>query len=152
MLPPGLTAQPLDSATAAVARRHLPGAQTVAALLVGACSCDLVRTRDPDTREDERHLRFRYGRLGLGRDEIIRRLERHRRRPPAPSAGPWPPRLAAFVAEHARNAGTTLYALHFGDGPGPAPSDPSPLTRTAGETGQRPGGWLEEDRPVLIAR
>lgn len=150
MLPPGLAAQPLDSATAGVVRRHLPGAQTVAALLVGACSCDLVRSRDPDPREDERHLRSRYGRLGLGRDEIIRRLERHRRHPPAP--GPWPPRLAAFVAEHARNAGSTLYALHFGDRPGPSPSDPLPLTRTLATVQAHPDGWLEEGQPLLVVR
>jgi len=119
---------------------------------VGACSCDLVRPRDPDLREDERHLRARYGALRLPRDEIIRRLERHRRRPAGRAEEPWAPLLAAFVAEHARNAGATLYSLGFGNGPRPAPSDPLPATRTAARVREQPAGWLEEDRPVLVVR
>jgi len=152
MLPPGLSAQPVATAEAVAARRVLPSAQTVAALLVGACSCDLVRPRDPDLREDERHLRARYGALRLPRDEIIRRLERHRRRPAGRAGEPWAPLLAAFVAEHARNAGATLYSLGFGNGPRPAPSDPRPATRTAARVREHPAGWLEEDRPVLVVR
>jgi hypothetical protein len=62
------------------------------------------------------------------------------------------PALAAFVAEHARNAGTTLYTLGFGDGPRPAPSDPRPVTRSAAQVRKQPAGWLEEDRPVLVVR
>ena len=152
MLPPGLAAQPVDPAEAAHTRRLLPSAQTVAALLVGACSCDLVRPRDPEAREDERHLRSRYARLGFGRAEIIRRLERHRRRPAQASAGPWAPLLAAFVAEHARNAGGTVYSLRFGDAPRSAPPDGHPVTRTAAEVREQADRWLEEDRPVLVVR
>jgi hypothetical protein len=151
MLPPGLAAQPVSPAEAAAVRELHPAAQTVAALLVGGCACDLVRRRDPDPREDERHLRSRYSRLGLGRDEIIRRLERHRRRPGRVSPEPWAPQLAAFVAEHARNAGTTLYALSFADR-GPAPPDLALVTRTAAQVRERPEAWLEEDRPVLVVR
>lgn len=152
MLPLGLSAQPVPPPEAAAARRVLPGAGTVASLLVGACSCDLVRPRAAVPREDERHLRARYGALRLSRDDIIRRLERHRRRPAAAAGTPWPALLAGFVAEHARNAGTTLYTLGFGDGPRPAPSDPRPVTRTASEVRELPDGWLEEDRPVLVVR
>jgi hypothetical protein len=152
MLPAGLSAQPVDAAGIAAARRLLPGAQTVAALLVGACSCDLVRDREAVARDDERHLRSRLGALRVPRDEIIRRLERHRRRSGPPTAEPWAPRLAAFVAEHARNAGPTLYALGFGDGPPPMRGDPPPLSRTVAEVRERPGGWLEEARPVLVVR
>ena len=152
MLPAGLSAQPVEPAGTTAARRLLPGAQTVAALLVGACSCDLVRGRDVVARDDERHLRARLGVLRVPRDEMIRRLERHRRRTGLPAAAPWPPRLAAFVAEHARNAGPTLYALGFGDGPPPMPADPAPVRRTVAEVRARPGGWLEEDRPVLVVR
>jgi hypothetical protein len=152
MLPPGLSAQPVPTAEAASARRLLPTAQTVATLLVGGCSCDLVRPREPDIREDERHLRARYGALRLSRDEIIRRLERHRRRPAGRAEEPWAPLLAGFVAEHARNAGPTLYTLGFGDGPVPAPSGARPVTRTVARVREQPAGWLEEDRPVLVVR
>jgi hypothetical protein len=152
MLPAGLSAQPVAPAEAAAARRLLPGAQTVAVLLAGACSCDFVHSRETDIRQDERHLRARYGALRLSRDEIIRRLERHRHRPAALAGGPWPTLLAGFVAEHARNAGATLYSLGFGDGPRPAPSDPGPVTRTASQVREHATGWLEEDRPVLVVQ
>ena len=152
MLPPGLAAQPVAPAAIAAARRLLPGAQTVAALLVGACSCDLVREREADSRTDERHLRARLGALRLPRTEVIRRLERHRRRPALPQAAPWAPVLAAFVAEHARNAGATLYALGFGDEPPAVAPDVAPIPRTVADVRARPAGWLDEDRPVLVIR
>ena len=56
MLPAGMAVDPLPSAELAGLRALLPAAQTVAQLRVGACSCDLVRPRLPETREDERHL------------------------------------------------------------------------------------------------
>lgn len=149
MLPPGLTAQPVGAAQAAAARVLLPGAQTVAELLVGGCSCDLVRPRSPDPREDERELRTRFGRMRLPRGEIIRRLERHRRRGPgAPAAGP--AELVAFVAEHARNAGPTLYALRFGEDVLPLAAPASP--RTVQQVRAQPAAWLEEDRALLVIR
>ena len=153
MLPAGMTAQPADPAAVASARALLPAAQTVATLLVGACSCDLVRPRLADQREDERHLRARFGALGLPRDEIIRRLERHRRRPGSDTPGPWPPRLAAFVAEHARNAGPTLYTLAFGDqASGRKKVGLPPVVRTVAEVREHPESWLTEERPVLVVR
>jgi hypothetical protein len=150
MLPLGLTAQPVGPAQAAAARALLPTVQTVAELLVGACSCDLVRPRNPEPREDERHLRARFARLGLPREEIIRRLERHRRRPAPASGTAGPSSLAGFVAEHARNAGPTLYVLRFGDEAGPLVTPVTPcLVSRVRET---PDTWLEEGRPLLVIR
>lgn len=151
MLPPGLTAQPVDSGEAAAIRALHPTAQTVAVLLVGGCSCDLVRPREADTREDERHLRARYFGMGLSRDRIIRELERHRRGGDQRPAGPWAPRLAALIAEHARNAGPTLYLLRF-EPVGARRRVEGPVTRTVAEVRSDPEGWLVEDRPVLVVR
>ncbi len=151
MLPPGLAAQPVEPGEAAETRRLLPGAQTVAALLVGACSCDLVHPRGSDSRDDERHLRARYAREGLSRDQVIRRLERHRRRPAQAPSAPWPPQLAAFVAEHARNAGATLYLLQFGDGPSPVAA-PVPVTVSLTSVRSGAGDWLQEGQPVRVVR
>lgn len=150
MLPGGLAAHPVAAAQAAAARALLPGAQTVAELLAGSCSCDLVRPRDPDSREDERHLRTRFGRQGLRREEIIRRLEHHRRRPSPAAASAGPAELADFVAEHARNAGATLYALRFGAEP--APLAPPAATCLVAQVVRQPDAWLEEGRPVLVIR
>jgi hypothetical protein len=154
MLPAGLTARAGTTGEVAWLRALLPSAQTAAHLLVGSCSCDLVRPRSPVPREDERHLRERYFKLGLGRDEVVRELERHRRSGGRPPPEGWPRALAAFVAEHARNAGPTLYELRFG--PAAEASRPPDLTR-AGEVPlarvrEVPEGWLEEGRPVTVVR
>jgi hypothetical protein len=166
MLPPGITADPLSSLELASYRTLLTGAQTAAHLRVGACSCDLVRQRLPDAREDERHLRARYKALGLPRDRIVRELERHRRSTPgiAEPAGGWRRALVAFVAEHARNAGPTVYHLSFhpiqsletsgrssprvrnGEG------DYRLLARTLAEVRSNPEGWLEEGSAILVSR
>lgn len=154
MLPPGLAAEGGTTAELAWLRGLLPTAQTAARLVVGACSCDLVRPRDPVPREDERHLRERYFKLGLRRDDIVRELERHRRGGASPPAIGWPRAVAAFVAEHARNAGPTLYELRFGSA-GKVASPPD-LTRTAqrsvAQVRAAPGGWLEEGRPTIVSR
>jgi hypothetical protein len=154
MLPAGIWADPLPSGEVARVRALLPAAQTVAHLRVGACSCDLVRPRVPDPREDERHLRTRYRDLGLPRERIIRELERHRRPGPRveePAEG-WRAALVAFVAEHARNAGPTLYRLDFLPGPEPRHDGREPLRRTVAEARAAPEGWLEEGRSVLVVR
>jgi hypothetical protein len=152
MLAPGIAADALPPAELARLRAFLPAAMTVAHLRVGPCSCDLVRLRQPDTREDEHHLRRRYSALRLPRERIIRELERHRggALPVEPRRG-WRAALTDFVAEHARNAGPTLYHLGF------LPRDRDemevpPLTRTVAEVRADPDGWLEEGRPVLVVR
>ena len=154
MLPPGITADPQPSSELVGFRALLHSAQTAAHLRVGACSCDLVRPRLPDPREDERPLRSRYKALGLPRDRIVRELERHRgSRPEHPEpAGGWRTALAAFVAEHARNAGPTLFRLTFHPAPHAAQTDSTPLRRTVTEIRAHPEGWLEEGRTILVLR
>ena len=152
MLPAGITADVLPTAELARLRALLPSAQTAAHLRVGPCSCDLVRPRHADSREDERDLRRRLAKLGLTRDRIIRELERHRRdAAPAGPPGGWRGALIEFVAEHARNAGPTLYHLAFQPG-GSDAGEPRALTRTVAQVQDDPGGWLEEGRPVLVVR
>ena len=152
MLPPGITADPLPSLELASVRTLLPSAQTAAYLRVGACSCDLVRPRLANPREDERHLRSRYKALGLSRDRIVRELERHRRSSEVlePEAG-WRAALAGFVAEHARNAGPTVFRLSF-EPASRGKVESAPLRRTVSEIRARPGHWLEEGRPLLVLR
>jgi hypothetical protein len=129
-----------------------PEAQTVARLLIGRCSCDFIRPRLADPREDERHLRERYRRLEVPRPAMIDAIERHRRgagiRPPA---GGWPAALAGFVAEHARNAGATLYHLHFSpSGSLTPPGEVRPVS--VAEVLSSPEGWLREESPALVSR
>src|SRR3954447_5721371 len=110
MLPHGVTADLADFMDHQALKSLHPDAQTVARLLIGSCSCDFVRPRVSDTREDERHLRERYPQSGSGRTRVISALERHRRRPSVPHREKdWAAALVGFVAEHARNAGPTLY-------------------------------------------
>jgi hypothetical protein len=153
MLPSGLTADPVSPAERAALKLLQPQANTVAHLLVGGCSCDLVRTRQADHIEDEREHRRRYQRQKLSRGEIIRQLERHRRGPvprPAPPGG-WSPALAVFVAEHARNAGPTLYLLRFSPSDStPHQKQPAPVHRSVKEIDER-GNWLVEDQPVIVS-
>jgi hypothetical protein len=153
MLPRGLTAQPAERHVHRQLHALHPDAQTVACLLVGACSCDLVRPRHADPLEDERGHRARRRRSGAAREALLASLERHRRgaevRAPA---GGWPRALAGFVAEHARNAGETLYLLSFeGDAPdsgGPAPARPRRVP--AAHVVSLPDHWLQERHPVLV--
>jgi hypothetical protein len=155
MLPAGLVAQLADRADHHQIRALHPDAQTVVRLVVGACSCDLVRSRHPDPREDERHHRDRHRKAGGPRDSLIATIERHRRgaavRPPPDG---WPRALAAFVAEHARNAGDTLYLLRFGTtAADAAPTNPpSPRRLRASEVLARPEAWLDERGPVIVGR
>jgi hypothetical protein len=151
MLPPGLTADLAPSRRAAL-NQILPSSRTVGQLLVGACSCDLVRARLTNPIEDERELRARYRALGLSRPEIIRALERHRRGPlPRPTAQfGWPEALVGFVAEHARNAGASLYLLEFGLVDGPLLMQEKPSRMRVSEFRGNPAGWLKEGIPILV--
>ena len=116
MLPSGLTADLAASSDLQLLKSLHPSAQTAVRVLAGRCSCDLVRPRLDDPREDERHLRERYRRLEVPRTRMITALERHRRGtdPRLQPTGGWPKTLAEFVIEHGRNAGPTLYLLVFG--------------------------------------
>src|ERR671915_2227066 len=98
MLPPGLVADLAPPQHRTALQQLHPSARTVARLLVGACSCDLVRPRQADPIEDERELRTRYQRAKLPRTEIIKALERHRRGPARRQEPPngWAAALAAF--------------------------------------------------------
>jgi hypothetical protein len=153
MLPAGLTADLASSRRGLLQRLH-PPTRTVAQLLIGACSCDLVRTRLPDPIEDERELRARYRGWKLSRSEIIKELEWHRRGPlPRPvHPGGWPAGLSDFVVEHARNAGPTLYLLDFGPAGSASESrTENPVSLHVEQIRRQPGGWLLEGRPTVVA-
>lgn len=154
MLPQGLTADLLPPAEQGQLRDLHLEAQTVARVLHGGCSCDLVTQRKQDAAEDEARLRLRYRGMGYPRQQVIEALDLHRRgverrtRPP----GYWPEGFAAFVAEHARNAGPTLYYLQFGHG-GLRQVGPGPAREiTPADVRAFPGVWLPEDAPILVVR
>jgi hypothetical protein len=153
MLPAGLTADLTPPGPRALLQQLHPPARTIAQLLVGACSCDLVRPRLADSMEDERELRARYQRAKLPRADIIQELERHRRRPARrqePPPNGWAAALAAFAVEHARNAGPTLYLLHFGPrNIEPAAPATAPAIRTVSDVRQS-RTWLPEGHPVVV--
>ena len=153
MLPPGLAAQPADLADQRRISALHPSARTVVRLLVGSCSCDLVRARHSDRREDERHHRQRYRRAGRPRAALIAAIDRHRAAvvvPPPP--GGWPRALAAFVAEHARNAGETLYLLRFAEAESGEINESPARRLRAVDVLARPEGWLEEGTAVIVGR
>ena len=154
MLPPGLMADLAPSSYRSALLLLHPQAKTAAQLLVGACSCDLVRPRVIDPIEDERELRARYQRQKLSRLEMIKKLERHRRGSlprPRPSSG-WAEALAGFVVEHARNAGPTLYLLQFEPTESEARQKPAatPTTCAPNEVRLYPSRWLAEGKPVIV--
>ena len=153
MLPPGLTADLLPPAEQGELRALHPDAQTIARVLRGGCSCDLVTERKAAS-EDEARLRVRYRSLGYSRDQVVRALGVHRRalEQRARPAGHWPKAFAAFVAEHARNAGPTLFYLQFGhEGLQRVGADPPRPILTA-DVRAFPGVWLPEDAPILVVR
>src|SRR5690242_2067173 len=157
MLPPGLIAQPADRADHDRLVALHPTARTVVRLLVGACSCDLVRPRHADPREDERHHRERHRRAGTARHAVLDAIARHRRGADVPPPkGGWSQALAAFIVEHARNAGETLYLLRFAAGAADrgdlVPATGIPIRHlTAKAVVARPDQWLEEGTAVLVA-
>jgi hypothetical protein len=150
MLPAGFTAELAGPAEQSVLRALHPIARTGVRLLLGACSCDLVLPRS-GSREEERELRRRYFAAGMSRADVIAALESHRRgggRFPSPAAAR--SALAGFVAEHARNAGPTLYLLRFGREPLDRNPPAGPITQVRSGLSGSPDGWLAEDRPVLV--
>ena len=153
MLPTRLRADLVSSSDRQTFKAIHPEAQTVVRILAGHCSCDLVRPRLAGQREDERHLRERYRRLEVPRPATIEALERHRRGPaPLPTAESTPRVLAAFVAEHARNAGTSLYYLHFSAEEGPISQVDTPRRTTVPQVAATPDSWLVEGVPTFVGR
>ncbi len=153
MLPPGLSADLTGFPDQQKLKAIHSTAQTVARILVGRCSCDLVRPRLPNSREDERHLRERCRKLGVTRSLVVQALERHRQ-----GAGPnlsddsWPEAMSRFVAEHARNAGTCLYHLQFSPEAGPLASLGEVRRVTVAQVTADPHGWLPEGTPTFVSR
>lgn len=153
MLPAGLTADLVSFPDQQTLKALHPPAQTVARILAGRCSCDLVRPRLDEPREDERHLRERYRKLSVTRSLVIQALERHRQgRGPTLSADSLPEAISKFVAEHARNAGTCLYHLQFSPEAGPL-SSVGPVRRVAvAQVTADPHAWLLEAAPTFVSR
>jgi hypothetical protein len=154
MLPPGLSAALVDPEERQALKRMDPDAQIGARLMHGACSCDLLVERRPITLEDESWLRRRYREQGLSRGEVIAALERHRRAQEERRRDPghWPRAVAAFVAEHARNAGPTLYYLRFSHDGKLGRLEGAPVRLTAKAVLDAPGHWLEEGRLTMVDR
>lgn len=154
MLPDGLTADLLAPSEARLLVPLHTSARTFARLVAGACSCDLFVQRDLEGRREEAELRKRFRSLGLSRDRMIAALERHRRGardPRSPEA--WGRTFAAFVAEHARNAGPTLYFRHLSpDGIVALPPPRGTVRVTVPEVLAAPGEWLKENQPTLVVR
>ncbi len=152
MLPPGLTADLASFSDQQTLKAIHPGAQTVARILAGRCSCDLVRSRLADLREDERHLRERCRKLGVARSIVIQALERHRQGPGSTPANSWPEAGARFVVEHARNAGTCLYYLQFSPEAAPLSRQGEARRVTVAQVTGDPRTWLLEAAPTFVSR
>jgi hypothetical protein len=152
MLPAGLTADLAAFPDQQTLKGFHPQAQTVARILAGRCSCDLVRPRLADAKDDERHLRERYRRLEIPRPIVIAALERHRQATPLRTQGAWPRRLVEFVVEHARNAGNSLYCLYFSPDAGHLRLLGEPRCLTVPAVGAAPTEWLQEGVPTLVTR
>jgi hypothetical protein len=156
MLPAGVVAHAAAYGEQALLREHLPRAQTIVELRRGACGCDFVIQRDPADRTDETHLRERGMRAGIPRVQLAAMLENHRL--PDKRVQPlahWQDALAGFVAEHARNAGPSLYHRTFTAGPRQRPPtvpEPVPVQVTVSRVRQMPAEWLADDRLMLVVR
>jgi hypothetical protein len=153
MVPDGITVDLADPVEQQVLKSSSRGIQTVARLLVGRCSCDFVRQRHADPREDERHLRERFRQHGISRTLTIPGLERHRAgaKVPVPARG-WRQALVDFVHEHARNAGRTVYQLAFLP-PSAALRHETPVREVKlSQVTPEPESWLAEGSPVAITR
>jgi hypothetical protein len=149
----GITVDLADPLEQQILKSSYRGIHTVARLLIGRCSCDFVRPRHADLREDERHLRERFRQHGVSRELTIPALERHRAgaRVPVPAKG-WRQTLVDFVREHARNAGTTVYQLAFLP-PSSALRHETPLREVKlNRVTPELESWLIEGSPVAISR
>ena len=157
MLPAGMSAHALAPDDDRRLRRDFR-ARTIVRLLIGPCSCDLILPRDVATHAEERELRLRYAAERLPRTDVIRALDVHRALPEFTEVEPpeyWRRALVEFVAEHARNAGPTVYWLRFAArGADESPPDPPTerTTVTVSDALRSPGGWLTEGNPIRVIR
>ena len=89
---------------------------------------------------------------GQSRAEVIAALESHRQRGAGfGSVHEARAALAGLVAEHARNAGPTLYLLCFGSAPLDRRAPLAPPERlTQRDVAANVAGWLAEDRPTIV--
>ena len=85
---------------------------------------------------------------------VIEALARHRRRAPGgPGPESWGAAIAAFVAEHARNAGPTLFFRHVShDGLTAQPPRARTVQITVPDVLADPMGWLPENQPTVVVR
>ena len=153
MLPEGIVANLVSPALQRQWTARFPSARTVVTLRHGRCACGLAGQRHQDIKEEERRLRERYRRAGVGRSQVIAALERHRGAPRHhPELNRSTQALAALVAEHARNAGPSLYFLDFSAESERMPpwTDAAPDSITAAQVRANPGTWLPELTPVLV--
>lgn len=154
MLPAGVTGHAAPFGEQTLLREHLPGVQTMIELRRGPCGCDFFMQRDPAGRTDETRLRERGIRAGIPRREMAVIIETHRQS--AGRARPleeWQRALAEFVAEHARNAGPSLYHRRFTPGGRKRASDPGDPARVpVSRVRAAPGEWLADDRLTLVVR
>lgn len=155
MLPDGLTADALPVPEQDRLKAIHFDTATGAIVFRGPCSCDILRDRDPDARQDEAYHRQRYRQLGYNRSRMIRHLERHRQgggpsRPRPPDY--WGQAFNAFVIEHARNAGPTMYYRHFShDGLADDLGLDHPIRRIAVDDIRGPvEHWLPESTPTIV--
>jgi hypothetical protein len=155
MLPAGLTADGLPKTEQQALLNLHYDAQDAMRILHGGCSCDLIRDRQPDPGADEVIHRQRYRQLGYDRSRMIRYLERHRlsakdqrHRPP----GYWGEAFNAFVVEHARNAGPTLFYQHFShDGLQNDLGLAAAMRHVQVREVQGPvSDWLPEQTPIMV--
>lgn len=151
MLPAGLTADLAIFPDQQTLKALHPPTQTVARILAGRCSCDLIRPRLDEPREDERHLRERCRELSVARPLVIQALERHRQRS-GPTLSEAPEALSRFVAEHARNAGPCLYYLQFSPEADPLYGLSEARRLTVAQVTANPHGWLPEASPTFVSR
>ena len=147
MLPEGVTAElvPVEQRPARLAL--LPRATTAVHLAVGRCACGLVAPARSDAEAERAIRRHHQGRKAT-REQVLAALARHRAGRELRTANTAPQgTLGAFVVEHARNAGTSVYFLHP-PGEDRLKGDPVPVALP--DQTLPPLAWLLPGTPVKI--
>lgn len=147
MLPSGVTAELVPPIERPKRLALLPGAATAAHLGVGRCACGLVDPMRPDSEAERAIRRHHQGRKDT-REQVLTALARHRAGGELRAAGTAPPgTLGAFVVEHARNAGPSVYFLHPPGGDS-LHGDPVPVALP--DPAAPPVTWLLPGTPVMV--